>query len=311
MTNFPNISAQDGPLVTINDWLKDPLRVPEYIVNLMNQGFLADAVLRHVGSAPAGVVRYQSTTPLYADSAITDRAEFGEVQVARTSLGDMNVAYSVEKALAVIISDEDQRRSSVDKLQIRMQQVKNTMLRAWDDVFLNAVVTNSGVLSQGISAGWYIAGTDIRGDILGGMQLIESAVDANGSVLGYEADTLIVNRAAKFNIIRSTQFNTEYYGGDIADQNLRYTGKLPQKIMGLNVLVSPRVPANKAILMQSNASGFIADELPLQATPLYRDEPRKVSRSDVQRASAVGIDQPKSVCIIHGANMDASGSGGS
>lgn len=306
MTTYPNISVQDGPLVTINDWLKDPLRVPEYMVNLMDQGFLADAVLRNVGAAPAGVIRYQTTTPLYADSSVTDRAEFAEVPVARTSLGDMAVAYAVEKALAVIISDEDKRRSSVDKLQIRMSQVKNTMVRAWDDVFVQAVLTNSGILTSTISAGWYIAGTDIRGDILAGMQLIESAVDANGAVLGYEADTLIVNRASKFNIIRSTQFNAEYYGGDIADENLRYTGKLPQKIMGLNVLVSPRVPANKAILLQSGASGFIADELPLQATALYRDEPRKVSRCDVQRASAVGIDQPKSVCVISGTHMDTS-----
>jgi len=38
------------------------------------------------------------------------------------------------------------------------------------------------------------------------------------------------------------------------------------------------------IPLQRGASGFIADELPLQATPLYRDEPRKVSRSDVEAA---------------------------
>jgi hypothetical protein len=303
MVALPNISSQSGPQVTVNDWLKDPLRIPTYMVNLMDQGFLADAVLRHAGAAPAGVVRYNETTPLFADSAASDRAEFGEVQVARTSLGQPNVAFSVEKALAVVISDEDVRRSNVDKLNLRMQQVKNTIIRAWDDAFIAALLAAS-VQSAPVATSWAIAGTDIRGDILAGMQLIEAAADANGSILGYQADTMIVNRATKYNIIRSTQFNAEYYGGDIADQNLRYTGKLPQKIMGLNVLESPRVPANKAFLLQSGASGFIADELPLQATPLYRDEPRKVSRSDIQRASAVGIDQPKSVCVIGGANMD-------
>jgi hypothetical protein len=306
MTTFPNISAQDGPLVTLNDWLKDPLRIPIYMIDIMKQGFLADAVLRNAGGVPAGVVRYNSTTPLYADSAVLDRAEFGEVPVARTSLGQPNVAFTVEKALAVVISDEDLRRSSIDKLQMRMQQVKNSIVRAWDDVFVQAVVTNGSVQSATAAAGWYISSTDIRADILAGMQLIEGATDSNGSILGYVADTLIVNRAAKYNIIRSTQFNAEYYGGDIADQNLRYTGLLPQKIMGLNVLESPRVPPNKAILLQSGASGFIADEVPLNATPLYRDEPRKLSRSDIMRASAVAIDQPLSVCVISGTHMDSS-----
>jgi hypothetical protein len=303
MVALPNISSQSGPQVTVNDWLKDPLRIPQYMVNIMDQGFLADAVLRHAGAAPAGVVRYNETTPLYADSASAARAEFGEVQVARTSLGQPNVAYSVEQALAVVISDEDVRRSNVDKLNLRMQQVKNTIIRAWDDAFIAALLAAS-VQTAPVALSWAVSTTDIRGDILAAMQLIEAAADANGGILGYQADTLIVNRATKYNIIRSAQFNAEYYGGDIADENLRYTGKLPQKIMGLNVLSSPRVPANKAILLQSGASGFIADELPLQATPLYRDEPRKVSRSDIQRASAVGIDQPKSVCILGGANMD-------
>lgn len=301
MVALPNISVNDGPLVTINEWLKDPLRVPIYMVDIMKQGFLADAVLRQAGSAPAGVVKYYETNPLYADSTVLNRAEFGEVPVARTSLGQPNVAFSVEKSLAVIISDEDVRRSDIDKLQIRMTQVKNSMIRAWDDVFLQAVLTNANVQTATAATAWATGTTDIRADILTAMKLIETATDANGSILGYQCDTMIVNPATKYDIIRSPQFNQEYYGGDIADQNLRYTGVLPQKILGLNVLESPRVPASKAIFLQRGASGFIADELPLQATPLYRDEPRKVARSDVQRASAVGIDQPKSVCILGGA----------
>lgn len=298
MAAIPNISVQDGPQVTVNDWLKDPLRIPIYLIDIMKQGFLADAVLRNAGAASAGVVKFYETNPLYADSTVMNRAEGAEVQVARTSLGQPNNAYTVEKAMAVMITDEDVRRSDIDKLQIRMTQVKNSMIRAWDDVFVNAVVSNPSVQTAFASATWQTDGTDIRADILTAMEAIEGATDANGSILGYTCDTMIVNRTNKYDIIRSEQFNKEYYGGDIADENLRYTGLLPQKIMGLNVLESPRVPANTVIFLQRGASGFIADEVPLQATPLYRDEPRKVSRSDVQRASAVGIDQPKSVLVM-------------
>jgi hypothetical protein len=52
--------------------------------------------------------------------------------------------------------------------------------------------------------------------------------------------------------------------------------------------------------MQRNRCGFIADELPFQASPLYRDEPRKTMRSDTQRSSAIGLDQPLSIVLLSG-----------
>jgi hypothetical protein len=298
MTTLPMISAQDGFQITVNDWLKDPTTIPIYVLNMMDQGFLADAVLRPGGSAVSGVVKYYQTTPLYADSNVVNRSEFGEVPVGSGSLGTPLTAFTVEKSMAVVVSDWMRRRESIDALGIKMAQVKNSIIRSWDDAFLQAVIGNSSVQTGAASAHWAISNTDIRSDILTGMKAIESATDANGSILGYECDTMIVNLVNKYDIIRSTQFNAEYYGGDIADQNLRYTGKLPQKIMGLNVLASPRVPSGTVIFLQSGASGFICDEVPLNATPMYRDEPRKTERCDITRQSAVGIDQPLSVYVL-------------
>lgn len=298
MTNLPVVSAQDGVQITVNDWLKDPLTIPEYLLDRMKQGFIADAVLRPGGTAEAGVVRFHDSTPLYLDSTITTRAEFSEVPVGTGSLGNPNVVYTQETSIGVVISDWMRRRNSIDAMGLKMSQAVNSIRRAWDDIFVQAVTGNGNVLTGAASAHWNISTTDIRSDILTAMKAIESAQDGQGSELGYECDTMIVNRTNKFDIMRSTQFNTEYLGGDIADQNIRYTGLLPQKIMGLNVLVSPRIPAGKVIFLQRGASGFIADEVALNATAMYRDEPRKSSRSDVLRQSAVGIDQPKSVFIL-------------
>lgn len=300
MVALPTISSNDGPRISINDWLRDPMRIPVYVIDMMDQGFLADAVLRTAGQAPAGVVRFEESTPIYADSAIENRAEFAEVPVAQTSLGQPNVAYSVDKSLAVVISDEDRRRSATDKLAMKMTQVKNSVIKAWDDVFVQAVITNPNVQTFGAVSPWQTASYDVRGDILSCMKLIEGAVDAQNSELGFVCDTMIVNRTTKYDLLRSKDFNAEYYGGNIASENLRYVGKLPQQIMGLDVLMSPRVPADTAIFLQRGVSGFIADEVALNATALYRDEPRKVWRSDIQRVSAVGIDQPKSVVVATG-----------
>ena len=81
---------------------------------------------------------------------------------------------------------------------------------------------------------------------------------------------------------------------------MQYTGLLPQKIMGLDVMVSRQVPAGNGIVMQRNRCGFYADEVPFVAGPLYRDEPRKTWRSDTQRAAAIGLDQPLAIVLLSG-----------
>jgi len=301
MAPLPTITSQDGPKITLNAYLKDPLLVPTVTVQMMDQGFLADAILRHVGQADAGVVRYSESTPIYADSTVRVRAEMAEVPIAQGSMGQPNSTYTSDRSLSVVITDEDKRRSNIDKLNVRMMQVKNSIIQAWDQAFVAAVTGNPSVNTFTASGVWSGASYDIRNDILSAAKLIDTATDAQGSQFGFEADVLIVNKNTKYDILRSNQFQTPYVG-DIASENLKYTGVLPQKLLNFDVVTVPTtiLATGTAILLQRNVSGFIADEVPLNATALYRDEPRKLWRSDVQRVSAVGLDQPKSVTLITG-----------
>jgi hypothetical protein len=182
-----------------------------------------------------------------------------------------------------------------------MMQVKNSIIQAWDAAFIAALVGNGSVNTFTAAGVWSGASYDIRTDILSAAKLIDTAVDAQGSTFGFEADVLVVNKTTKYDILRSSQFQTPYVG-NIASENLKYTGVLPQKLLNYDTVVVPSsILANgTAILMQRNVAGFIADEVPLNATALYRDEPRKIWRSDVQRVSAIGFDQPKAACIISG-----------
>ena len=301
MAALPTITSQDGPKITLNAYLKDPLLVPTVVINMMDQGFLADSILRRAGAADAGVVRFSESTPIYADSTVRVRAEMAEVPIAMGSLGSPNVAYTSDRSLSVVITDEDKRRSSIDKLAVRMMQVKNSIIQAWDKAFITAVTGNPNVNTFAAAGVWSGASYDIRNDILSAAKLIDTAVDGQGSTFGFEADTIVVNKTTKYDILRSTQFQTPYVG-NIASENLKYTGVLPQKLLDYDVITVPSsILANgTALILQRNVAGFIADELPLNATALYRDEPRKIWRSDVQRVSAIGLDQPKAACIITG-----------
>lgn len=296
------VSSTDGPRITVNDFTKDPLRIPTLILDMMNQGFIADAVLRQAGENP-GVVKYYEETPLYADGLARIRAEYGEVPVYTTSRGTPKSVYSEERPMAMLVSDEMQRRNNVDAVNTSLTQIRNSMVQVWDDVFFDYVLGHSGVNTSTTATPFSDEATDIRKVLLGAAKLIKTAKDQNGSTLGFTPDTIICNQDTEYSLLSQKAFNDVYQGGNIADENLRYTGKLPNRILTFDVLVSPRCPSDTLIVMQRGRCGFISDELPLQATALYRDEPRKSWRSDIQRASAVGLDQPKAITVLTGVDV--------
>ena len=83
----PAYSSLDGPRITVDALLKDPLTIPALILDMTQNEFIVDAVLRQGGMATSGAVRYSESTPLYADDTPEIRAEFAEVPVVPTSVG--------------------------------------------------------------------------------------------------------------------------------------------------------------------------------------------------------------------------------
>lgn len=296
-------SYSDAPRITVNELLKDPLVIPQLILDITRNEFVMDSVLRSGGAAPSGAVRYAESTPLYADDYPEIRPEFGEVPVVPTSVGIPRVVFSHERAMAIMVSDEMRRRQAVDPVTRQLLQVKNTMVYSWNTAFYSAVVSNASIQTLSVANAWSSASATIRADIMQSVYLIENAniVSPSGVTqwLGFEADTLIVNHGTKNTLLQSSTFAAPYIG-DIASENLLYTGTLPQQILNLDVMVSRQVPAGNAIIMQRQRAGFFADELPYTAGPLYRDEPRKTWRSDTQRAAAIGLDQPLAIVLLSG-----------
>jgi hypothetical protein len=299
----PAYSSLDGPRITFDALLKDPLVIPELILSMTQNEFIIDAVLRNAGMTASGAVRYAESTPLYADDVPEIRAEFAEVPVVPTSVGTPRVVFTHERAMAILVSDEMRRRQIIDPVTRQLQQVQNTMIYSWNSAFYSAVIANAAIQTLAVSNPWASSNATIRGDIANGVYLVENAQVTSSlgfnSFLGFEADTMIVNHATKNTLLQSSSFAAPYIG-DIASESLQYTGVLPNRIFNLDVLVSRQMPTGNAIIMQRNRAGFVADELPMVASPLYRDEPRKSSRSDVQRASAVGLDQPLALVLLSG-----------
>lgn len=315
------ISVQDGPRITVNSLLKSPTLIPRRILDMMDQMFLVDSVLRTGQDAPSGALLFYQSTPLFSNDDPAVLEEYGEIPVTTGSLGTPLVARVVRRALGLRVSKTMRDRNQVDVVNTQISQVQNTMVRAWEDAFFSALLANAQVQVLVTDNAWGGDGSHIRQDVNGARYLVQN-VGADGSPLnkqkfGYKADTLIISTETETDFLDSDEV-TKPYIGNIADENLQYTGKLPNKFLTLDVMTSWRLAAyapSCAIVLQRNVIGGIADERPLAATPMYGEGngpnggPRESWRTDTTRASAIYLDQPLAAVVIAGVNGNAAAGG--
>jgi hypothetical protein len=294
------ISVDDGPKITVNAFLKDPTLIPRRILDLTNMQFVADVLLRPGGSLPSGVAKFFESTPLFADDNVLDVEEYGEIPVGRTSLGDPLFARAVKRALAVLISREMRDRNDVNAVNTQIQQVRNSMIKAIDDAMWDSILANASVGTTAAAAAWSSGTSKIRLDLATAMQTVTDATDGNGANLGFSPDTLVLTTTAQTDFLSSDDV-AKVFVGNVADQNPLLLGRLSRNFFGLDVYVtrSSKI-AGKAFLCERGTLGFIADERPLQASPLYEQPNNESWRSNTVRSSAIALDQPKAGCFITG-----------
>lgn len=299
------VSAQDGFKLTVNAMVKDPTLIPARIISDLQQMFITDAVLRRLPPTTSGIYEYQQSTPLFADGSAAIVEEFGEIPVITGRAGDRLAAYTVKRALAMMVSQEMINRNDIDAVNTRIRQIRNTMVRAWETTFLTAVFTLA-TNTQAAVGSWSGVSSKIRTDLALGMKKVGDAAPTTDpdNYFGFEADTLIIGRQSRTDLMTNSDFNAAFASqGPLATKNTGYTGELPGEFFGVNIMVSrelDRLYPGKALLVQRKIIGGIGDERPMRATELYPDRPRETFRSDLVRQSAVVIDQPGAACIITG-----------
>lgn len=299
----PIQSWQDGQRVTVNSLLKNPRVLPRRVLSLLENQFLMDSVLRNGGSAPGGVVAYWQSEPLFMDDDPAIKEEWGEYKIGTTSEGVPQMVMAINRGLGILISEEMRRREQMDRVNKMIGRVKNTMIRTWDKVMRDALLTNASVPfinASGTDDGWFADDANIRKDILEAKVVVNEAeadtVQAE-NFLEFNADTMICSYQTANQIIMDDNFQKVYIG-DLADENLQYTGKLPNKILDLNVLRARTWPDDVVWIGERGTVGFRADERPLQSTPLRENPDREVWRSNTSRITAIGIDEPKAGVLI-------------
>lgn len=296
------VSIHDGPRITVSDIVADPRFIPTKLKELITNQFISEALFRDGGSNPNGVVAYREGDPMFLEDDVQDVAEFGEIPVSSGALGLPRTAFATKKALGVRVSKEMKDENNIDAVNKQMIGLKNTFIRANDKGAKGLLL--AGVPTMAVTAAWDTPTGKPRTDISKAIDEVSTAAPtiaeggSDDEWYGFEPDTIVVHPGLLATLMDNEDI-LKVYQGNIADQSIAYTGALPSKIYGLNVLQSRSFPRNRALVLERGTIGFFSDTRPLQFTELYPEGngpnggPTETWRSDASHKRAMGLDQPK------------------
>lgn len=304
----PTTYSNSGVRITVNAMIKDPLLIRARMLQMMDQQFIMEALLRKAPPAEAGVILYNESTPLFTDDDASVIAEAAEIPLVQGQDGVPKAAFTIKTGMGIEITIEMKNRNRVDLVTTRMTQVKNTIQRHWERRLfnaLNAAVPAGNTITLGATASWTggTAGSiKIRNNLVDAMQLVREAVVPNqgtDAYLGFEPNTLVISTRTMAAMMKDDDFRKAYEGSPLAEKNPYYTGQLEKNVMGLDIMTSRFMNDDYAFLLEKNVVGGYSDERPLNVSPTYPDNDREIWRSNVIRHTGIFIDQPLAIAKIN------------
>ncbi|WP_032376006.1 phage major capsid protein [Rhodococcoides fascians] len=301
------VSVSDGSRTTVADIVGSPMMIPTRIIDLLKQQFISEALLRDAGPNKNGLVQYFEETPLYLDGDVSDVAEFGEIPVISGQRGLPRIAVGNKKAFGVRVSKEMVDENDIDQVNTQMTQASNSAIRAQERA-LRAALQNPAIPTLAATAAWTGSSAKIRRDIANAQELIGTAkptASQGEDLLGFEADTIVFPGSITPVLLDNEEF-LKVYKDSLSTEDIRYTGKMPKKVLDLDALKSRTWPNDRVLVLMRKQLGFYSDARKLQATGLYGEGggpnggPTESWRSDISYKRVIGIDQPKAAVWITG-----------
>jgi hypothetical protein len=303
MATTPVTYSNQGPRITVNSLIKDPLLIRQRFLRMADKEFIMEALLRNVGQTQSGVIQYEESAPMFLDDDMAVVAEAGEIPAGQGSEGLWKAAATIKLARGIIVTQEQRDRNRMDLVNRRMDQVKNTMLRAWERRLFTMFSTHPSIPTISTAGDpWTGAAPLIRKDIILAKQAVEEAVSPTtgntDDFLGFEPDTLVVSRNVAYTMTLDPAFIDIYKSSPLVTKSPIYTGQLEREVEGLTIMTSRFLPDTYAYVMQRNVIGGYSDERSLFVSPLKRNDDNETWRSNVVRRTGMFLDQPLAAAKI-------------
>lgn len=245
----PTIS---GDNVTISRFLQSPTLVARRLRTLLEQRYIADALLSGRFTANGGAVQYESGESIFAGEdprAVPPGSEYPLVMLGN---GTASLAKTVKWGQDALVTDESIARQQMNPVNRALTKLANQNVKYVDSVAL-AAVASAVTATQAAAATWATATA---------AQILNDALQARAAILalneGYDPDTVVVDDARW--AYAMSAFVAAGYTPREGNNSPALTGEFPT-IAGMRWLSTPNLPTTgQALVLDSTQLGGMADE---------------------------------------------------
>jgi hypothetical protein len=246
----PSIS---GDNVTISRFLNNPTLVARRLRTLLEQRYIADALLTGRFNVEGGAVTYETGESIFSGENPRAVAPGAEYPLVSPATGSASIAKTVKWGQDALVTDESIKRRQMDPVNRALSKLANQNVKYVDSVALSAI-SSAVTASANAAADWSTASAS---------QILQDVALAKANIValneGYDPDTVVVDDI-NWAYAMAAFASAGYLPRETDSSNPVLTGNFPV-ILGMRWLATPNIPvANKALVADSTQLGGMADE---------------------------------------------------
>ncbi|WP_288797856.1 major capsid protein [uncultured Arsenicicoccus sp.] len=290
------VIAADGK-ITVDALLRDPLRLQKRVMNMVNQRLIAGYIFADGAPAVGGAVIFERTLAaegeLYTSRDVQEIEPMAEFPLLDDADSTPEVRAASKYGGAFEVSYEQKRRNRVDIVNRKLTRLANTIVRKVDLVALAELNKDQVITANAlVGTSWSNATTGNPT-----MDIATAASRIDNRDLGYTANTVLINPAQELALFGRKDIR-DALPRENATTNPFMSGKV-NGLMGYTWVVSNRVPAGTAYVLEAKMPGSLHDEVPFYTR--VTDQPRNESwLLQGARVTVPVITEPLSVTKLTG-----------
>lgn len=297
--------------ITVDYLLKNPQVLQRRFAEQINaRGFISEALLQGGADVRGGAVAYNRTNPQMPDEEGGRRgyeiiAEGARFPIIGPLEPQEEVARSAKHGLRMFVTEEMKIRNQLPQFDRRLKELKNELIVYVDSVFMARFTSDPFITGNfmGVTGGAWSASNGYIGTSnqlnMNIMRDIESAKNRMYAMRkGIQPDTLIVHDNVRLELLTHPVTSAMLDKGETSSPF--FTGQLPNKLAGLDVLFTPFIDQDRAYVLQKKAIGGYGDERPTQLNGPAYDPETEIYWFKGSRMMIAYIDAPEACVEIRG-----------
>jgi hypothetical protein len=248
----PAAPSITGDNVTISRFLSNPTLVARRLRTLLEQRYIADALLTGRFQVSGGAITYETGESIFSNDNPQAVAPGSEYPLTSAGTGTASLAKTVKWGQDTEVTDEAIKRQQMDPVTRALLKLANQNVRYVDSVALSAIA----------SAVTATAAAPANAATMTAQQWITSVMLAKQNIValnnGYDPDTVVLDDLS-WGYAMAAFISAGLTPRESADTAL-LTGSFPT-ILGMRWLATPNVPtAGTGLVVDSQQLGGMADE---------------------------------------------------